>query len=47
MSQNIRNEIADCSEKAYLSLPLADAASLLYFKKADEVLAFCKQVLFF
>src|SRR5690606_21278479 len=41
----IRNEIASCSEKAYTSLPLADAATLLYFKLQDELLAFAKAVL--
>ncbi|KAJ3092771.1 hypothetical protein HK102_003034 [Quaeritorhiza haematococci] len=39
----IRNEIASCSEKAYTSLPLEDAATLLYFKTPEEVLAFAKE----
>jgi 26S proteasome regulatory subunit N12 len=38
-----RHEIAKCSEKAYQSLPLSDATTLLYFKTADEVLAFAKE----
>ncbi|KAJ3336894.1 hypothetical protein HDU93_002007 [Gonapodya sp. JEL0774] len=39
----IRNEIASCSEKAYTSLPLADAATLLHFKRPEEVLSFAKE----
>ncbi|KAJ3070691.1 hypothetical protein HDU98_006292 [Podochytrium sp. JEL0797] len=36
----IRNEIASCAEKAYLHLPLSDAATLLFLKDAKEVSAF-------
>ncbi|CAG8584797.1 7499_t:CDS:2 [Ambispora gerdemannii] len=37
----IRNEIASCSEKAYSSLPLADAETLLFFNNSlHEVMNF-------
>ncbi|KAI9332662.1 SAC3/GANP/Nin1/mts3/eIF-3 p25 family-domain-containing protein [Obelidium mucronatum] len=36
----IRNEIGSCSEKAYDRLPIADAATLLYFKTPQEVTTF-------
>ncbi|KAI9340391.1 COP9 signalosome [Zopfochytrium polystomum] len=39
----IRNEIASCSEKAYTNLPIADAATLLYFKSPKEVLQFASE----
>jgi 26S proteasome regulatory subunit N12 len=39
----IRNDIASCSEKAYTSLPLSDAATLLYFNNEKEVLEFAKE----
>ncbi|KAI0265176.1 proteasome 26S subunit [Gloeopeniophorella convolvens] len=39
----IRNEIASCEEAAYQSLPLKDAATLLFFKSQSEVLEFAKQ----
>ena len=39
-----RNEIASCEEAAYESLPLKDAATLLFFKSQSEVLDFAKQV---
>ncbi|KAG9285824.1 hypothetical protein G9A89_013249 [Geosiphon pyriformis] len=39
----IRNEIASCSEKAYSSLPLADAATLLFFSGLQEVLNFASE----
>ncbi|KAI9145913.1 COP9 signalosome [Paraphysoderma sedebokerense] len=39
----IRNEIASCSEKSYTSLPLADAASLLFFKNIDELVKFANE----
>ncbi|KAJ3023933.1 hypothetical protein HKX48_009141 [Thoreauomyces humboldtii] len=39
----IRDEIASCSEKAYDSLPLPDAATLLYFKTESEVVAFANE----
>ncbi len=43
LMDTIRNEIADCSERAYTVLPLRDAATLLHFKNNDELLAFGKQ----
>ncbi|KAJ3057475.1 hypothetical protein HK097_006403 [Rhizophlyctis rosea] len=39
----IRNEIASCSEKAYESLPLADAATLLHFKSQEEFRQFAEE----
>ncbi|THH13917.1 hypothetical protein EW146_g6352 [Bondarzewia mesenterica] len=39
----IRNEIASCEEAAYESLPLKDAATLLFFKSQNELLAFAQQ----
>jgi hypothetical protein len=39
-----RNEIASCEEAAYESLPLKDAATLLFFRSQSEVLDFAKQV---
>lgn len=39
----LRNEIASCSEKAYGSLPIQDAATLLYFKTQEEVISFAKE----
>ncbi|KAI9467227.1 proteasome 26S subunit [Lactarius psammicola] len=39
----IRNEIASCEEAAYESLPIKDAATLLFFKSLSEVLEFAKQ----
>lgn len=39
-----RNEIASCEEAAYESLPLKDAATLLFFRSQSEVLNFAKQV---
>lgn len=39
----IRNEIASCSEKAYTSLPVTDAATILYLKNAAEVHAFAQE----
>lgn len=40
----IRNEIASCEEAAYDSLPLKDAATLLFFKNQTELLSFAKGV---
>lgn len=40
----IRNEIASCEEKAYDSLALHDAATLLFFDSLDQVLAFAQSV---
>lgn len=39
----IRNEIASCQEKAYSSLPLSDAGTLLFFKTPGEVMEFARQ----
>ncbi|KAH9943315.1 COP9 signalosome [Epithele typhae] len=39
----IRNEIASCEEVAYDSLPLKDAATLLFFKSQNELLQFAQQ----
>ncbi|KAF0427435.1 26s proteasome non-atpase regulatory subunit 8 [Gigaspora margarita] len=36
----IRSEIASCSEKAYSSLPLLDAATLLFFNNLNDVMNF-------
>lgn len=38
-----RNEIASCEESAYNSLPLKDAALLLFFSSQSELLAFAQQ----
>ena len=39
-----RNEIASCEETAYDSLPLKDAATLLFLKNQSELLTFAQQV---
>lgn len=39
----IRNEIASCEEAAYDSLPLKDAATLLFFTSQSDVLSFAQQ----
>ncbi len=39
-----RNEIASCEEVAYDSLPLKDAATLLFFKSQSELLKFAEKV---
>lgn len=39
-----RNEIANCEETAYDSLPLKDAATLLFFTNQNELIAFAQQV---
>ncbi|PWZ03296.1 putative 26S proteasome non-atpase regulatory subunit 8 [Testicularia cyperi] len=39
----IRTEIASCEEKAYDSLPLQDAATLLFFDNLQDVLSFAQQ----
>lgn len=36
----ISNEIASCHEKAYATLPLADATRLLFFKSESETVEF-------
>jgi 26S proteasome regulatory subunit N12 len=38
-----RNEIASCGETAYDSLPLKDAATLLFFPTQSELLRFAEQ----
>lgn len=40
----IQKEIAACCEKAYESIPIVDAVTLLYFKTTDEVISFSKTV---
>jgi 26S proteasome regulatory subunit N12 len=40
----IRNEIASCFEKAYVTLPLADASTLLHFANSSELMAFIQEV---
>lgn len=39
-----RNEIASCEEAAYESLPLKDAATLLFFPNQSGLLLFAKEV---
>lgn len=39
----IRREIASCEEKAYDSLPLSDAATLLFFSNMQEVSTFAHE----
>jgi len=39
----IRNEIASCEEAAYESLPLKDAATLLFFTNQSDFLKFAQQ----
>ena len=39
-----RNEIASCEEAAYESLPLKDAATLLFFTNQSDFLKFAQQV---
>ncbi|KAI8074457.1 COP9 signalosome [Gongronella butleri] len=39
----VRNEIASCSEKAYDSLPLQDAATLLFLNNSKDLLAFAQK----
>ncbi|KAF8842226.1 hypothetical protein BDN67DRAFT_965979 [Paxillus ammoniavirescens] len=39
----IRNEIASCEEAAYDSLPLKDAATLLFFTSPSDLLKFAQQ----
>lgn len=40
----VRNEIASCEESAYESLPLKDAATLLFFTSQSGLLKFAQQV---
>ncbi|KAJ7499066.1 SAC3/GANP/Nin1/mts3/eIF-3 p25 family-domain-containing protein [Mycena latifolia] len=39
----IRNEIASCEETAYESLPLKDAATLLFFNSQSDLLVFAQE----
>jgi len=41
---SFRNEIASCEEAAYESLPLKDAATLLFFTNKSELLTFAQKV---
>lgn len=41
---SIRREIAACAERAYPSLPVEDAATLLFFDKKQDLLAFAAEV---
>lgn len=47
LMNTIRNEIASCSEKAYTSLPLSDAGTLLFFTNMQDILNFAKEVFLF
>jgi 26S proteasome regulatory subunit N12 len=38
-----RHEIASCNEKAYDSLPLSDASTLLFLKNTEELLTFASE----
>lgn len=42
--QTVRNEIAACDERAYESLPVRDARTLLFFESDQEVQAFAQSV---
>lgn len=44
LMSTIRNEIANCEEKVYDSLPMNDAATLLFFKSQNELAEFAKSV---
>lgn len=39
-----RNEIASCEETAYESLPIKDAATLLFFTTPSQLLSFAQEV---
>jgi len=39
----IRNEIASCEEAAYNSLPIKDAATLLFFRNQTELLSYAQK----
>jgi len=43
LMNTIRNEIATCEEAAYESLPLKDAATLLFFKSQSDLLKFAEK----
>jgi hypothetical protein len=38
------NEIASCGEKAYTNLPIADAATLLFFTEMKDLMEFAQKV---
>jgi 26S proteasome regulatory subunit N12 len=40
----VRSEIAACDEKAYETLPLVDAKTLLFFENEQQVKEFAKSV---
>lgn len=40
----LRNEIASCEEAAYESLPLKDAATLLFFTNQSDLLKYAQNV---
>lgn len=42
--RNYRNEIASCEEAAYESLPLKEAATLLFFTTQSDLLIFAQKV---
>lgn len=42
--QTVRNEIAACDERAYESLPVRDARTLLFLESDQEVQQFAKSV---
>lgn len=42
--QTVRNEIAACDERAYESLPVRDARTLLFLESDQEVQEFAKSV---
>jgi hypothetical protein len=44
LMETIRHEIASCEEKAYDSLPLNDAATLLFFDRMQQVSDFANEV---
>lgn len=39
----VRDEIASCGEKAYATLPLHDAAVLLFFQNREDLLQFASR----
>jgi 26S proteasome regulatory subunit N12 len=39
-----RDEIAECSERAYTSLSVADAKKLMLFRSDEEAAAYAKEV---
>jgi hypothetical protein len=39
-----REEVAECAENAYVSLPIPDATSLLFYKDTSDLVKFAQQV---